>query len=756
MGEVYRARDLRLGRLVALMFLRREVGDEAGTRARLLHEARLASALNHSHICTVYEVGETDGRAYIAMEHVEGRSLQDRIGAALPADDVVRYGTQIASALAHAHEHGVVHRDLKPSNVLLTSDDQVKVLDFGVARWVEQESGDRATTMTVAEEGAAVGTLPYMSPEALAGRKADARSDLWSLGVMLHEMLSGERPFQGTSRFDLAAAILHEPPTPLPAGVPGGLRSIVSRCLARQPERRYQHARELVAALETAGADPDSIRPPRTRAVRWLGIGTGALAFVAVLLVAVLPRLRFRSDPAAGGNRSIAVLPLRNLSGDETQAYFADGMTEAVITGLSRVASLRVTSFTAVMPYRDSRKSPEEIARDLQVQILVEGSVQRIADRARVSVNLVDPRSGKNLWGEAFDRQIADLLTLQGALAQAIVEEVQVQITPRERTLLTQSRRVHPGAYDAYLLGRHEAHKATHLSALAAIESFRRALAHDPDFAPAYVGLGETYYMLSNWYWTPDSAMALVSGAAEQALRRDPSLAEAHSLLGMVAAHYDWAWDRSEREFREAIRLNPSSAMAHRWYGHAMVDMNRLDEARQELEAALRLEPTAFNQWYAAWVPFYAGRYDSAGARLEAILREDPRFWAAWSLLGETYEMQGDYPRALDALERARPDGNPWVVAAIARIQARQGKRAEALRTLRSLDAVARERYVTPYGLASVHAALGDSDRAFELLEQAFRERCEDIALLKVDPRMASLRGDARYGRLLRRIGLGT
>ncbi|MGH7726709.1 MAG: protein kinase domain-containing protein [Candidatus Eiseniibacteriota bacterium] len=749
MGEVYRARDLVLGRQVALKFL--HAGPDEEAYARLRHEARLASALNHPNICTIHEVNEVEGRAYLAMEYVDGRSLEDRIGEGLAVDDVVRYGTQIAAALAHAHEHGVVHRDLKPSNVLLTAGDQVKVLDFGVARWAEHESEERPTTMTVAEAGSAVGTLPYMSPEVLTGKKADARSDLWSLGVLLHEMLAGSRPFSGTTRFDLAAAILREPPAELPAAVPPALRTIVSRCLARPADRRYADAREVVIALEAAAQRPGAVSVPRPRRLQWLWVAGAAL--VAVVMFLVLPRIPPGKDTGSGSSTSIAVLPLRNLSGDHSQAYFADGMTEAVITGLSRVGALRVTSHTAVMSYRGTQKSPSQIARELKVNVLVDGSVQRIADRTRVSVNLVDPRSGKNLWGEEFDRQIADVLTLQGALARAIVEEVRVQITPRERDLLTRSKRVDPAAYDSYLRGRHEFHKNTLTSALAAIENFERALSLDRDFAAAYVGLGETYYMLSNWYWPPDSAMTLVSTAAEQALARDPTLAEAHALLGLVAAHYDWSWSRSEREYREAIRLNPSSAMAHRWYGQALCERGRFDEARKELAAAHSLEPVPLTAWYAAWVPFYAGEYDSARAALQRMIDDDPQFWAAWSLLGETYEMQGDYPKALEALERARADGNPWVVAAIARIQARQGRRAESLATLRSLEAMAGERYVTPYGVASVHLALGDPDRAFALLDRALKERCEDMSLLKVDPRMTSLRGDPRYERLLKRIG---
>src|SRR5262245_25495964 len=500
MGEVFRARDTRLERSVALKVLPADALADPIARTRLVREARLAASLNHPYICTVHDVGEADGLVYVAMEHVAGQPLLALIPRdGLPLDKVLRYGAQIAEALAHAHGHGIVHRDLKNANVILTPEGRIKVLDFGLATRLTSHDVEDVTRSAGSLDAIGVisGTLPYMSPEALRGEAADPRSDVWSLGVMLYEMACGHRPFEGGSGVELSSSIRRDPMRPLPAGVPRGLAAVIEQCLDKDGGRRYRDGATLHAAIAAvqAGALPASAPQARPRGRH---VVRAALAVLGVVIVAWLARGLWsngRVTPASRNAKiqSLAVLPLENLSGDPSQDYFADGLTEELITKLSKVTGLSVTARTSVMSFKKTERPVAEIARQLGVQAVVEGTVARSGDRVRITARLLDAEAGTSLWSERYDRAASDVLTLQGEVASAVGDAIRVNITPQERQRLSSASANDSEAYDLYLRGRFHAGRENPDDIRQAIEFFERAVAADPQFAAAHAELARSY-----------------------------------------------------------------------------------------------------------------------------------------------------------------------------------------------------------------------------------------------------------------------
>jgi serine/threonine-protein kinase len=771
MGEVYRVHDEVLDRDAALKVVRADLAADETLRSRLLREGRAAARLNHPNVCTVYEVGEAEGQLFIAMELVEGRPLRELVGPhGLPPAEVIRLGIAIAAGLAHAHERGIVHRDLKSANIVVTPDGQPKILDFGLAFREVGASGESSMTMTATAPGAIVGTPYAIAPEVFLGRHADAHSDIWSLGILLYELCSGSLPFHGTTAYELGAAILHSPPAPLPDSVPPALRAVIESCLEKEPERRPASAAAVRVALEAlrdgmAAALSAAPLDAATRAGRQAGTRRPPLVYAAVIAVALALAilggliLRPRLAGQGGRYRSIAVMPLANLSGDAGQEFFADGMTEELISELSQVQALRVIARGSVVRYKGGSTPLDRVARELGVTAVVEGSVRRSGTLVQVDARLIDAHTASSLWSGSFRRQESDVLMLQDELARTIVGEIRVQLTPKEKRRLSQATAVRPGAHEAYLLGRYEQNKGTKNADLLAIQHYRRALEIDSSYAQAHVGLADTYYLLSNWFLPPDSAMQQVRLEAQRALRIDDGLGDAHGLLAMVYAQYDWDWERADREFRTAIELNPNSDLAHRNYGYVLIEQGRWDDSRRELGTAIDLDPSSlYSRWMRTWPDYYEGRTDAAIVKLRALASADSMFPPTYSLLGECLETKGEYEQALQSLQQAtRLGANLWAVAAQARVYARMGRVEDARRMLREHERLARrEAYYSPYALATVYAALGERDRAFELLERAVRERCEDAMLLRVDPRIAPLRPDPRYTALLRRLGLGS
>ncbi len=734
MGEVYRARDSKLGREVAIKVLPEEVAGNPERLARFEREAKLLASLNHPHICTIFEVGTAGAQSYLVLELIAGRPLDSLIPRdGLPVETVLRLGAQIADALAHAHQRGVLHRDLKAANVVVSAEGRAKVLDLGLAAHTRAGMAEDPTLTAAAATaaGAVVGTLHYLSPEALRGEPADARSDLWALGVLLYEMATGERPFAGHTVFEVTSAILRELPAPLPPRVPPGLRTAIQRCLAKEPSLRYQHAGELRAALEAtqsaAAAAPASRRPaPPSRAGRRVG------------------RIS-----------SVAVLPLDNLSGDPTQDYFADGMTEALIASLAKVASLRVISRTTAMQYKGVRKPLPEIARELRVDAVVEGAVVRSGERVRITAQLIQASTDRHLWAETYERDLSDVLALQGEVTRAIVDEIQVQLTPQEKAGLTTTRRIQPEAYEAYLKGRYAWNRRTHEDLKRAIGHFQRAIDIDPTYALAHAGLADSYNVLGFWGVLPPAECfpAALAAATRAVDLGEP--AEAHVSLAYAHLHYRWDFAESARHFAEAIRLSPNYPTAHHWYALHLSSLGRLDEAIAEMRRAEELDPLSLIvRVGTAWVLYFARRYAEARRHAAEVLELNPEFWPAHYVLGMAYGQEGQWAQAVVELERTAalfPD-HPNNLATLGYAYAGASREEDARRALAQLMDLAQRRYVRPFDLALIHLGLGEKDRAIEWLEAAYREGGNWMNYLRVEPQFDRLRGDPRFADLLRRI----
>ena len=768
MGVVYKAEDLKLKRSVALKLLPEQLRNETHAMARLEREAQAASALNHPHICTIHEVGEAEGQAYIAMEYVEGRTLKALAGpGGLPMETALRYGTQIADALAHAHERGVVHRDLKSANVVITPEGQVKVLDFGLAKRLperEKAEGTHATE-TFTQADSIAGTLPYMAPEVLSGKPADARSDLWALGVVLYEMAAGQLPFRGQSGYELSSMILRDPPPPLPAHVPAGLRAVIARLLAKEPGLRYRRAGEARAALEavhqTLLSVPDApplVKMPVTR--RWTLVAAGALLAVLVGVVLVFS-LRRTSEPRIG---SLAVLPLANLSGDPAQEYFADGMTEAVIADLAKIKAMKIISRTSVMPYKNSKKSMREIANALHADAVIEGSVMRSADRVRITVQLIDASSDQHLWAESYERDLKNVFALQGEVAQAIAQQVRVAMTPQEQARLVKKPPVDPEVYELYLKGRHIMMRGGLEDVRKAIEYFQSGLQKDPNNALIYTGLADAYiHRMSDVHLSPVEATAKARAAAMKALELDDSLAEAHTSLASIKLLYDWDWAGAETELKRAMELKPDS-LAYRLYGEYLTMVGRHPEALPYFEKARRLDPLYQRNYLAeGYSYFMAHKYDQAIEQYRKGFEIEPDPMTYFGLV-LALAKRGDYATAISEAEKAtKLNDSPLLLTSLASAYASAGRSADSNRVLAQLGEISKRQgpapawhgglspYVCPYEVAGVYAQLGEKDRAFKWLDKAYQSR-SCLYWLRQDPRLDSIHSDPRFHELLTKI----
>jgi eukaryotic-like serine/threonine-protein kinase len=772
MGVVYRAHDDRLNRDVALKFLPDELNHDENARALLIREARTASALNHPNICTIYDVGEEAGKSYIVMEFVSGHSLAEQIPEdGLPVETVIRYGEQTADAMAHAHERGVIHRDLKTPNVIVMPGGRIKVLDFGLAKHMTPGEITLKTQSisTLTSEGAIVGTMHYMAPELFRGEPADARSDVWALGVVLYEIANGKRPFRGRTSYELSSMILHDSPPPLRENVTLGLRSVIEHCLAKDPVQRYQHASEIRAALEALRTNSAVIpasaiqasailappASPRSRFNRALLASSAVLALLLVTaLVWKLVEVKWRGSPAVGAAsiQSLAVLPLENLTGDPKQDYFADGMCDALITELSQIKKLRVISRTSVMQYKDKHESPAQIAQELGVDALVEGSVLRSDDRVRISAELVQPQTGQNLWAHSYERTVTDILALQRDVARDIVTQIQIQLAQPEQERLAKTRTVVPAAYDAYLQGNYYVAKRTGEAVTQAVADYRQAIQLDPTYAPSYAGLAGALALMADYKDVPSSqVLPEAEAAAVKAL-----LASAHAALGQIRA-YRLEWPGVLDEFKRAIELNPGEANSHHWYGLSLAAAGRSDQAISEMKLAQELDPRSLIiNANLSWVLYLAGRNDEAIAQAQRTVAMDPSFAVAHGYLGQAYLAQPDYAKALQELQQALAlsGGETSFKAEVANADAVAGKKAEALAILHELLQRSSQQYVSPYSIALVYVGLEQNDEALQWLDKAYAERSVRLINIAVHPRFAGLRTDPRFAALVQRIGL--
>ena len=768
MGEVYRARDPRLGREVAIKVLPASFSADPDRLRRFEQEARAASALSHPNILTIYDVGTHDGVSYVVSELLEGETLRERMaGAALPTRRVIEYGVQVGHGLAAAHEKGIVHRDLKPENLFVTKDERVKILDFGLAKLNQPETVGEPPTKAPTEAagtepGVVMGTIGYMSPEQVRGQTVDHRSDIFSFGAILYEMLTGRRAFRGDSVADTMSAILREEPPEL-AGtnreIPPSLERIVRHCLEKSPQARFHAAGDVAFALEEvsgASAAAPLAAPAGHRRNRLAAIGAALAALLVIAVFGIRPLRRSLSHSApSGAIRSIAVLPLENFSRDPEQEYFADGMTEELITDLAQIRSLRVISRTSVISYKGTKKRIPQIARELDVDAVLEGSVQRAGQRVRITAQLVRAATDQHLWAKSYERDLREVLSLQSEVAQAVAREVQAVVTPEEQARLGRARPVNPEAHEAYLKGRYSLHKQTEESIRKAIEFFNQAIAKDPGSAPAYAGLADSYSALRSVYAAPRDVMPKAKKAALKAVELDEALPEAHVSLGNVKFYYDFDWPDAEKEFQLALELNPNFADGHDAYATYLAAMERHAESAAHVERAEELDPLSLPILAdAAWVFYCARQYDRAMEASRRAVELDPRFWPAYTYLGLAYEKMGRFPEAIAALEKARQlDDNTAIFEMLGGAYAASGRKDDARKVLSELTERSKQRYVCPYEVATVYVGLGEKESALQWLQKAEEDRADCVPWMRPDPKLDPLRGDPRFQDLMRRVG---
>ncbi|MGB2908031.1 MAG: protein kinase [Candidatus Aminicenantaceae bacterium] len=719
MGLVYKAKDIKLKRTVALKFLPPELTQDSEAKQRFIQEAQAAAALNDPHICTIHEVDEDEGQIFIAMEYIQGLSLKQRLEEGpLVIDEAKDLALQVAEGLKEAHDKGIVHRDIKPANIMLTEKGQAKITDFGLAKLTCGADLTKASTI--------MGTVAYMSPEQAKGEEVDHRTDIWSLGAMLYEMLTGERPFKKSHEQALIYEILNEEPPSIKKyrpDVPVSLEQVILRSLKKSTGDRYKDIRELMLDLKSS------------RSV-------------------TLPKLK----------NSIAVLPFTDLSPGTDQEYFCDGVAEELINALTQVGELKVTSRTSSFQFKGKGFDIREIGTKLEVAAVLEGSVRKAGNRVRITAQLIDITDGYHVWSEKFDRDLDDIFSIQDEISLAIVEKLKIKLLGVEKVRLTKRHTENREAYNLYLKGRFFWNKRFEGGLLQAMDCFRQAIDMDPLFALAYAAMADCHCLLGFLgYAPPHDIYPKGKAAAYKALEIDDELGEAHASLGWIKTFYDWDWPGAEGEFQKALKLCPHYATAPSWYGWLLCAVGRFDEAVAESEKAVRLDPISLiiNANLGLFLG-YNGQYDEAVEQCQKTIKMDPNFATGHVNFGLVYSFMA-----------ARVDKNSWG-SAIASFHnglniakemtyaegflgmayglSGQGKKAEEV--LRHLEELSQERFVSPLDISLVHLGMNDMGKTFEYLEKALEIQASMLVFLKYWPPIENVRSDPRGQAILKRIGL--
>jgi serine/threonine protein kinase/Tfp pilus assembly protein PilF len=785
MGVVYKAEDLRLGRYVSLKFLPVELSKDPQAIERFQREARAASSLNHPHICTIYDVEEFEGQNFISMEFLEGHTLKNRIaGRPLDISQVPEYGHQIADALEAAHAKAIIHRDIKPANIFLTARGQVKLLDFGLAKLLPERKGTTAPTRVLREltttiegpgltsTGVSMGTVAYMSPEQVRGEELDERTDLFSLGLVLYEMATGQQAFSGNTSGVLFDAILNRMPTApvrLNPAVPLQLEQIINKALEKERELRYRTASDLRADLQRLKRDTDSARSmastsvrsrPKSRWLRWPYLA-GAVALVVVLLALALnvENLRNRLFDRADSGRidSIAVLPFVNMSNDAKTEYLSDGITESLINNLSQLPNLVVMSRNTVFHYKGRETDPQRVGHELGVQAILTGRLVQTGDELLISVSLESLRDRRQIWGEQYNRKLSNLVSVQQELASDIYGRLRPRLARDEKKLLTKPATADVEANQLYLQGLFYSNKWTEGDFRRAADYFTQAVQKDPHYALSYAGLADTYSLLGDaGYLPPSEAWPKAKAAAMQALAIDDSLAEAHTSLGLVKERFEWDWAGAEKEFKRGIELNANSATAHHWYGDYLANMGRFEEGMRETKRAQQLDPLSLViNTSLGWQYYVVGQNDQAIEQLRKVLDIDPKFALARRILEEVYTQMGKHKEAVEEREKiVSLSGSPELAASIEEDFVRSGYRGVLQSWLNGLTEISKHGYVSSYSIAQAYIRMGEKEKAFSWLERAYEEHDSGLVSLGVEPMFASVRADPRFLDLLRRARL--
>lgn len=755
MGEVYLAQDTLLERTVALKILPPEVAANEDRMRRFVQEAKTASSLKHSNIVPIYEIGEADGVRFIAMEYIEGETLEAKInGHPLSTAEILDFGIQMADALDEAHAKGIVHRDIKSSNIMITQRGQVKILDFGLAKTTvfPQTSGtSELQTKTGTEPGIVLGTVQYMSPEQALGKPTDPRSDIFSLGIVLYQMATGSLPFSGKTPSETMNRIINAPPEAIARfnyDVPPDLERIVRRCLEKEPDRRYQSARDLLIDLKNLKRDTDSAGFSQAMPVVKKNY-TNVIVVLVILALAAAAAGYFwmTRGPAI---RSIAVLPFVNATGDPKTEYLSDGITETTINTLSQLPNLKVMARSTVFRYKGKQQDPQQIGDNLKVDAVLTGTMNQQQDHLVINAELVKVADGSQLWGQQFNRNLSDLVAMQSDISNQIADQLKLRLTGEQRKQLSKQSTENSEAYRLYLLGRYQWNKRSKEGFLKAIEYFNQAIEKDPTYALAYSGLAEVYGTDSAPFST-EVKIARGKAAALKAIELNPNLAEAQNSLG--AAYWgEWNWEGTEKAMRRAIELNPNYPTAHQWYGEFLAQCGKFEQARNEMKRARELDPLSLIIIASSgMVEFFARDYSKAEEYERRVLDMDPNFAIARQGFMQTMVKQRKFEELFQYIENSSPDEQTRKDVAEARQAYKEGGE-KGLSQFNLKMILARDPNVIDIAVA--YAEADQTDKAIEYLQKAFDIRDSNVQIIAIDPRFDNIRNDPRFQEMVRKLNL--